>query len=109
MPLPDVEEGETFWKKVIDRLKSDLGINEMMIFSLVRFDTIKRMYENHTDQRVIVKCGKDLNRDGKWDCMAINQALLALAMDDLNDTDKDITSQVRVIEHWWDGIGKWRA
>ena len=40
MPLPDDEEGETFWKKVIDRLKSDLGINEMMIFSLVRFDII---------------------------------------------------------------------
>ena len=67
MLLPDDEEGETFWKKVIHRLKGDLGINEMMIYALVRFDIIKRIYENLTDKRVIVKCGKELNRDGKWD------------------------------------------
>ena len=43
--------------------------------------------------------------------MAINQTLLALAIDELilDDTDKPITSQVRIIEHWWDGIGKWKA
>ena len=41
--------------------------------------------------------------------MAINQTLLALAMDELTDTNKSITSQVRRIEHWWDGIGKWKA
>ena len=43
------------------------------------------------------------------DAMAINQTLLALAIDELNDTDKPITSQVRIIEHWWDGIGEWKA
>ena len=41
--------------------------------------------------------------------MAINQTLLALAMDELNDTNKPITNQVRIIEHWWDGIGNWKA
>ena len=44
--------------------------------------------------------------------MAINQTLLALAIDELilDDTDEPtITSQVRIIEHWWDGIGKWKA
>ena len=54
-------------------------------------------------------CGKELNRDGKWDAMAINQTLLALAMDEPNDTNKPITNQVRMIEHWWDGIGRWKA
>ena len=109
MPSPDDEEGEYWWFKVIDRLKNDQGINGMIIFSFIRFDIIKRMYENLTNKTIIVECGKELNRDGKWDAMAINQTLLALAIDELNDTDKPITSQVRIIEHWWDGIGKWKA
>ena len=111
MPSPDDEEGEYWWFKVIDRLKNDQGINGMIIFSFMRFDIIKRMYENLTNKTIIVECGKELNRDGKWDAMAINQTLLALAIDELilDDTDKPITSQVRIIEHWWDGIGKWKA
>ena len=44
MPSPDDEEGEQFWKKVIDRLKNDQGINAMIIYSFVNFDIIKRMY-----------------------------------------------------------------
>ena len=109
MPSPDDEEGDKFWKKVINRLKNDQGINAMIIYSFVSFDIMKKMYENLTDKKVIVDCGKELNCDGKWDAMAINQTLLALAIDELNDTDKPITSQVRIIEHWWDGIGKWKA
>ena len=112
MPSPDDEEGEYWWFKVIDRLKNDQGINGMIFFSFMRFDIIKRMYENLTNKTIIVECGKELNRDGKWDAMAINQTLLALAIDELilDDTDEPtITSQVRIIEHWWDGIGKWKA
>ena len=63
-------------------------------------------------KQFIVECGKELNCDRKWDAMAINQTLLALAIDELilDDTDEPtITSQVRIIEHWWDGIGKWKA
>jgi hypothetical protein len=112
MPSPDDEEGEYWWFKVIDRLKNDQGINGMIIFSFMRFDIIKRMYENLTNKTIIVECGKELNRDGKWDAMAINQTLLALAIDELilDDTDEPtITSQVRIIEHWWNGIGKWKT
>ena len=109
MPSPDDEEGDKFWKKVINRLKNDQGINAMIIYSFENFDIMKKMYENLTDKKVIVDCGKELNRDGKWVVMAINQTLLALAIDELNDTDKPITSQVRIIEHWWYGIGKWKA
>ena len=109
MPSPDDEEGDKFWKKVINRLKNDQGINAMIIYSFVKFDIVKTMYENLTDKKVIVDCGKELSHDGKWDAMAINQTLLALAIDELNDTNKPITSQVRIIEHWWDGIGKWKA
>jgi len=109
MPSPDVQEGDKFWKKVINRLKNDQGINAMIIYSFVKFDIVKTMYENLADKKVIVDCGKELNHDGKWDGMAINQTLLALAIDELNDTNKPITSQVRIIEHWWDGIGKWKA
>ena len=29
-------------------------------------------------------------------------------MDELNNTDKPITNQMRVFEHCWDGIGHWK-
>ena len=49
MPSPDDEEGETCWKKVLDRMKEKEGVNGMIIYSFVRFDIIKKMYENLTD------------------------------------------------------------
>ena len=36
MPSPDDEEGDKFWKKVIDRRKEAEGVNGMMIYSFVR-------------------------------------------------------------------------
>ena len=41
MPSPDDEEGETCWKKVIDRMKEKEGVNGMKIYSFVRFDIMK--------------------------------------------------------------------
>ena len=109
MPSPDDEEGEKFWKKVIDRMKEAEGVNGMIIYSFVRFDIMKKMYENLTDKKVIIDCGQELNRDGEFNAMIINLTLLSIAMDELNDTNKPCLTQMRVIEHWWDGIGKWKA
>ena len=109
MPSPDDEEGEKFWKKVIDRMEEAEGVNGMIIYSFVRFDIMKKMYENLTDKKVIIDCGKELNRDGKFNAMIINLTHLSIAMDELNDTNKPCLTQMRVIEHWWDGIGKWKA
>ena len=50
----DDEEGNKFWKKVIDRMKEAEGVNGMIIFSFVRFDILKKMYENFTDRKVII-------------------------------------------------------
>ena len=88
MPTPDDEEGEKFWKKVIDRMKENEGVNGMIIYSFVRFDIMKKMYENLTDRKAIVDCGKELNRDGEFNAMIINITLLSIAMDELNDTNK---------------------
>ena len=109
MPSPDDEEGDKLWKKVIDRMKDNEGVNGMIIYSFVRFDIMKKMYENLTDKKVIIDCGKELNRDGEFNAMIINLTLLSIAMGELNDTNKPCLSQMRVIEHWWDGIGKWKA
>ena len=109
MPSPDDEEGEKFWKKGIDRMKEAEGVNGMIIYSFVRFDIMKKMYENLTDKKVIIDCGKELNRDGEFNAMIINLTLLSIAMDELNDTNKPCLTQMRVIEHWWDGIRKWKA
>ena len=94
MPSPDDEDGNKFWKKVIGRLKKKQRRNAMILFSFVNFDIIRRMYENLKDKKNIVECGKEFNRDGNLDAMAINQTRLALAMDKLNDANKPITNQV---------------
>ena len=108
LPSPDDEEGETFWKKVIDRMKEAEGVNGMIIYSFVRFDIMKK-YENLTDKNVIIDCGKELKRDGEFNAMIINLTLLSIAMDEMNDTNKPFLTQMRVIEHWWDGIGNSKA
>jgi hypothetical protein len=59
--------------------------------------------------KVIIDCGKELNRDGEFNAMNINLTLLSIAMDEINDTNKPCLTQKRVIEHWWDGIGNWTA
>ena len=51
MPSPDDEEGEKFWKKVIDRMKSGEGVKDMTIYMFVNFDIMKKMYENLTDKK----------------------------------------------------------
>ena len=64
MPSPDDEEGEQFWKKVINRLKNDQGINAMIIYSIrlwILTLYIKRMYENLTDQKRKKKQEKPTN------------------------------------------------
>jgi len=81
----------------------------MIVYSFVRFDIMKNMYENLTDKKVIVDCGKELNRDGEFNTMIINLTLLSIAMDEINDTNKPCLTQIRVIEHCWDGIGNWAA
>ena len=48
VPSPHHEEGDKFWKKVIDRMKEE-GANGMIIYSFVRVDIMKHMYENLTD------------------------------------------------------------
>ena len=52
MPSPDDKEDEQFWKKVIDRMKEAEGVNAMIIYSFVRFDIMKKLYENLTDNKM---------------------------------------------------------
>ena len=47
MPSPDDEEGDKFWKKVIDRMKEAEGVNGMLIYSSVRFDIEKDVWKPH--------------------------------------------------------------
>ena len=83
--------------------------HDVLINHQLRFDLMKKMYENLTDKKVIIDCGKELNRDGKFNAMIVNITLLSITMDELNDTNKSCLSQMSVIENWWDGIGKWKA
>ena len=61
------------------------------------------------DKQVIIDCGEELNRDGEFNTMIVNMTLLSIAMDELNDANKICLTQMRGIEHWQDGRGKWKA
>ena len=50
-PLPPVDENEEFWKDVINRFRDNSGLNLMTIYSFVRFDIMKEMYENPIRRR----------------------------------------------------------
>ena len=78
------------------------GVNGMVIFSFVRIDMMKKVYENLSDKVTIVDCGKELNRDGEFNDMIINLTLLSIAMDEMNDTNKPCLTQTRLIECWRD-------
>ena len=108
-PLPPVDENEEFWKDVISRFRDNSGLNLMAIYSFVRFDILKEMYENLTDEDIIKDCGKKLNRDGKFNAMIINHYILSGAIRKLNKEDSLVDGQMRIIEFWWDGIGEWKA
>ena len=113
MPSIDYEGDNEFWHKAIHRMKYVGKVDAIVIFALADFETIKRMYEH---KKVIIECGKKLNSKGERDAMIINLTLLSFALVelDLADVERDnaeklITTQMRVIEHWWDGIGTWQA
>ena len=59
-----------------------------------------------SEESISFDCGKELNRDGEFNAMIINLTLLSIAMDEMNDTNKPCLTQIRVIEHWWDGNRK---
>ena len=107
-PLPPREDFD-FWESVLDRVVSESNVERFKIFIHKQLDIIKRMYENLTNKDIIIQCGKELNRRGGCFCMSVNMTLLSIAMDELNDTNNPCLSQMRVIEHWWDGIGEWKA
>ena len=107
-PLPRREDFD-FWKSVLDRVVSESNVERFKIFIHKQLDIIKRMYENLTNKDIIIQCGQELNRRGGCFCMSVNMTLLSIAMDELNDTNNPCLSQMRVIEHWWDGIGEWKA
>ena len=108
-PLPSVDENEEFWKDVINRFRDNSGLNLMTIYSFVRFDIMKEMYEHLTDEVIIKDCGKKLNRDGQFNAMIINHYILSGAIRKLNTEDSLVDGQMRIIEFWWDGIGGWKA
>ena len=107
-PLPPREDFD-FWKSVLDRFVEESNVERFKIWKQKEPDIIKRMYENLTNKDIIIQCGKELNKRGGYYTMVINLTLLSMAMDELNDTNKPCLTQMRVIENWWDGIGKWKA
>ena len=81
----------------------------MTIYSFVRFDIMKEMYEHLTDEDIIKDCGKKLNRDGQFEATVINHYILSGAIRKLNKEDSLVDGQMRIIEFWWGGISGWKA
>ena len=94
------------WEDVINRFRDNSGLNLMTIHSFDRSDMNHEMYENLVDKDIIKECGKKLNRDGKFEATIIDRYILSGAIRKLNKEDSLVHGQMRVIEHWWDGIGR---
>ena len=107
-PLPP-PSFDMFWDNVLERLRAQSGLNIDKIRENMKLDIVQGMYKNLLDKAYIIKKGKELNKYRKHFCMATNLTILSIAMDEMNDTGEDCLNQLKVIEQWWDGIGKWRA
>ena len=86
-PLPPREDFE-FWKSVLDRLVKESNVERFKLWNHKEPDIIKPMYENLTNKEILIQCGQELNKIGGCFCMSINHTLLAIAMDELNDTNE---------------------
>ena len=75
--------------KVIGKFQEVERVKGTIIYSFVRFDIMKKMYEHLADKtHNIIDCGKELKRDGEFNAMIINLILLSIEMDEMNDTEK---------------------
>ena len=77
--------------KVIGKFQEVERVKGTIIYSFVRFDIMKKMYEHLADKtHNIIDCGKELKRDGEFNAMIINLILLSIEMDEMNDTEKNL-------------------
>ena len=110
--IPEVENDENFWMNLMNKFSKKHKVNGLVLYGYMNFDIIIKMYKNLTDKTIIRKCGKKLNKSNNgntgFECMMVHLSFLSELLIHMNANSK-ISSVIRVIEVWWDGIGKWQC
>ena len=107
-PFPNLDEFTT--------IMFNISKNSFVVFSSYDYRTLKKLYENILEERITRECGRFLySKDGMKDMIRFHNFLGEIINynDDKGNNDKYgrmiILSLPRLIEHWWDGIGQWKA
>ena len=110
-PFPDLN---VFVKLMYEISKKNSG--SFVIISSYDYRTLKKLYENIMDEDIVKECGRFLySKDGMKDMLRCHNSFDEIICYNFNKGNNDkydrikILSLSRLIEHWWDGIGNWKA
>lgn len=110
-PSPDFGE----FTKIMFNISKNSN-SSFVVISSYDYRTLKKMYENILEENIVRECGEFLySKDGMKDLLRCHNLLDEIInynyMKGNNDkyNRMNILSLPRLIEHWWNGIGEWRA
>jgi hypothetical protein len=110
-PFPNLDEFTQIMFNISKKSNSSF-----VVISSYDYRTLKKMYENILEEHIIRECGRFLySKDGMKDMIRCHNLLDEIINYNYNKGNNDkydsmiILSLTRLIEHWWDGIGNWKA
>ena len=110
-PFPNLDE----FTKILFSI-SKKSNSSFVVISSYDYRTLNKMYENILEEHIIRECGRfPYSKDGMKDMIRCHNLLDEIINYNYNKGNNDkydsmiILSLTRLIEHWWDGIGNWKA
>ena len=108
-PFPNLDE----FTKIMFSI-SKKSNSSFVVISSYDYRTLKKMYDNIFEEHIIRECGRFLySKDGMKDMIRCHNLLVEIINYNYNKGNNDkydrMLSLTRLIEHWWDGIGNWKA
>ena len=108
-PFPNLDE----FTKILFSI-SKKSNSSFVVISSYDFRTLNKMYDNILEEHIIRECGRFLySKDGMKDMIRCHNLLGEIISYNYNKGNNDkydrMLSLTRLIEHWWDGIGNWKA
>jgi len=108
-PFPNLDE----FTKILFSI-SKKSNSSFVVISSYDYRTLNKMYDNILEEHIIRECGRFLySKDGMKDMIRCHNLLGEIISYNYNKGNNDkydrMLSLTRLIEHWWDGIGNWKA
>ena len=108
-PFPNLDEFTQIMFNISKKSNSSF-----VVISSYDYRTLNKMYDNILEEHIIRECGRFLySKDGMKDMIRCHNLLGEIISYNYNKGNNDkydrMLSLTRLIEHWWDGIGNWKA